>query len=231
MIYLSIFGALLMLFSVWVVSLTVPFLPAFPIVWSAVAFLLFAELLFLVMVGMMIAHRSIKGTPVTMSFLAFPALYVLCSCAIVPCAALFLTFTPLLLCHFSLLLLLMGIGFAMLGTADKNKAETQHRAVKRAEIRRTAAALSRCVSELQRKGKGCASEELCLVAERLQYAPESNDSADCMACDSEVESLIGELEKCVASYDTDRESKAAEVSALTAKLKAAVESRRLTLTK
>lgn len=231
MMYLTIFGILLMLFTAWVVSLAVPFLPLFPIIWASVGFLILAEFLFLWMVGMLISHRSIKGTPVTLSFLAFPGIYLLCSCAIVPFAFAFLTYTPLLLCHFSLLLVLTGLGFAMLGTADKSKAEAQIRNRKRFEIRQNAAALNRCVTTLQRLGKEYATEELILVAERMSYAPESNDSADCLACDTKIEELISQLEGCVSQYESGTVGQAGEIARLTGRLAAALDERKLILSK
>lgn len=231
MIYLFLFGLLLMAFTVWVVTLTIPFLPLFPIIWSAVGFLLLAEFIFLFMLGLVMARRSVKGTPVTLSFLVFPILYVLCSCAIVPWSFSFLTFTPLLLCHFSLILVLLGLGFAMIGAAGKNKADTQQRGVRRMEIRKKAAALQRCVSALQGMGKGCAPGALCLVAERMEYAPESDDSDDCRACDIQIDELIGSLEACVAAFSPDDEKKSAELAKVTASLQAALEQRRLALTK
>lgn len=218
-----------MLFTVWVVSLFIPFLPLFPIVWTAVGFLLFAELLVLVTLGLILGKRTLGHTPVTATFLLYPVLYVLFSIAVVPVAFYLCTFTYLFLAHFAGLLVLMGLAFAMIGVARQDREETQIRKEKRAEIRSKATKLGLCVSRLGSMDKGYVTPELALAAERLSYAPESSDSRECAVCDAQIDLLIEKIENCVGTFQNNPDDAKAELSTLVDELSRQMDYRKSTL--
>lgn len=226
---LAIFGICAMLFTAWVVSLFIPFLPLYPIAWTAVGFLLFAELLVLVTLGLVLGKRTLGHTPVTATFLLYPVLYVLFSIAIVPVAFTLHSFTYLFLAHFSGLLVLMGLAFAMIGVARQNREETQVQAEKRADIRSKATKLGLCVSRLGSLDKTYVTPELTLVAERLGYAPESSDSKECAVCDAQIDLLIEKIENCVGTFQNAPDEGKAKLASLVGELSRQLEYRKSTL--
>lgn len=197
--------------------------------WTAVGFLLFAELLVLVTLGLILGKRTLGHTPVAASFLLYPGLYVLFSIAIVPVAFSLHSFTYLFLAHFFGLLVLMGLAFAMIGVARQNRVETRELRERRADIRSKAAKLALCVSRLGSLDKGYVTPELALVAERLAYAPESTDSKTCAVCDAQIDLLIEKIGNCVEAFKNAPDERKAELAGLVGELSHQQECRKSSL--
>lgn len=181
----------------------------------ALAFLLFAEAIFFGIMAYGLNKKKADQAPFVLAFLMIvPPAYILYSSLLVPISYFFSSNTPLLVCHFIVLLPMLGIFFVVHGLASQSSKEVAAVKASRISLGKLALKLSQCaglIRESKMDGKSDIAESIELLAEKIKYAPDGND--DSKDSDEEIAQYISELTR-LAREASDGEPEEATVKGI-----------------